>query len=281
MSASLASVPSPPSSHLGGGTHLWGHWQGRESLAMHGHFEGLLEIDGDLWVGPGASVRGELRVAGDVDVEGQVDGWLVAGGRLRLCSGSGLRGRARAAGWWVSAAAVVTASLQQEAAQAAPSRAVVASQGAGISARGVGPSWAWPVPAPGHVQVGADATFCGRMTGAETVHIDGQVCGEVQARLLCQVRAGASLQAAMVQVPRLAVTGRFAGRLSPRTVLDAAQTADIHIDPMPALTAALPAVAAPAAAAPPGTLAALGRLPLSRNRGDDDPATVPFQPPRR
>jgi len=76
-----------------------GRLSGKSDLRIEGIFEGEIDIDGTVSVGPDGAVRAPIQV-GSIEIEGEVHGDVTARGAVALRPGGRLLGdvRARAVG---------------------------------------------------------------------------------------------------------------------------------------------------------------------------------------
>jgi len=72
-----------------------GRLDGKSDLRIEGIFEGEIDVDGELSIGPEGAVRGPVRV-GSIEVEGEVHGDVEARGAVSVRAGGRLVGDVRA-----------------------------------------------------------------------------------------------------------------------------------------------------------------------------------------
>ena len=72
-----------------------GRLDGKSDLRIEGSFEGEIDVEGMVSVGPEGSIRGPTRV-GSLEVEGEVQGDVTASGSVSVRPGGRLLGDVRA-----------------------------------------------------------------------------------------------------------------------------------------------------------------------------------------
>ena len=121
---------------LSAGTRARGELRGRRRVRIEGSFEGTVQIEGVLHIGPAAVVTGELA-ASHIIVEGQVEGSLAAAGPVEFRATANLRGDTRAGRVAVEDGAIVNGQIAMTE-EPAPTRSPEELVG---SSRPGGPGW--------------------------------------------------------------------------------------------------------------------------------------------
>lgn len=101
----------PPATILGPGANLKGTLQGSGHFLVAGRVVGDADIEGALTLAEGGHWQGAIR-ADDVILAGELDGELLARGRVEILGSARVRGRVVGSGISISAGAVVEADLQ-------------------------------------------------------------------------------------------------------------------------------------------------------------------------
>lgn len=101
----------PPATILGPGANLKGALQGSGHFLVAGRVVGDADIEGALTLAEGGHWQGAIR-ADDVILAGELDGELLARGRVEILGSAHVRGRVIGSGISISAGAVVEAELQ-------------------------------------------------------------------------------------------------------------------------------------------------------------------------
>lgn len=101
----------PPATILGAGARLTGTLQGEGHFLIAGQVVGDADIEGGLTLAEGARWEGAIR-ADDVILAGELDGELLARGRVEITSSARIRGRVVGSGISIAEGAVVEADLQ-------------------------------------------------------------------------------------------------------------------------------------------------------------------------
>src|SRR5262245_51655810 len=87
------SAPEEPTV-IGRGAVIHGTIRTRGRIQVDGQLEGTLEVDGQVSVGPGGSIVGEV-IADEVAVGGRIDGKLTARKHLHVTSSGAVKGELR------------------------------------------------------------------------------------------------------------------------------------------------------------------------------------------
>jgi cytoskeletal protein CcmA (bactofilin family) len=106
-----ADAAEGPWTVLSAETRIRGEIRGEQSVRIDGQFDGIVEIEGILHIGPTAVVTGELS-ATHIIVEGKVEGSLTAAGRVEFRATANLQGDARAGRVAVEERAIVNGRIQ-------------------------------------------------------------------------------------------------------------------------------------------------------------------------
>jgi cytoskeletal protein CcmA (bactofilin family) len=101
----------PPATILGAGARLNGSLQGEGHFLIAGQVTGDADIEGGLTLAEGGHWHGVIR-ADDVILAGELDGELLARGRVEITASARVRGRVVGSGISISEGAVVEADLQ-------------------------------------------------------------------------------------------------------------------------------------------------------------------------
>lgn len=101
----------PPATILGAGARLTGTLQGEGHFLIAGQVVGDADIEGGLTLAEGGRWEGAIR-ADDVILAGELDGELLARGRVEITSSARIRGRVVGSGISIAEGAVVEADLQ-------------------------------------------------------------------------------------------------------------------------------------------------------------------------
>ncbi|HRP34614.1 MAG TPA: polymer-forming cytoskeletal protein [Gammaproteobacteria bacterium] len=101
----------PPATILGPGARLNGSLQGEGHFLIAGQVTGDADIEGGLTLAEGGRWQGAIR-ADDVILAGELDGELLARGRVEITASARVRGRVVGNGISISQGAVVEADLQ-------------------------------------------------------------------------------------------------------------------------------------------------------------------------
>jgi cytoskeletal protein CcmA (bactofilin family) len=101
----------PPATILGAGAKLKGSLQGEGHFLIAGQVTGDADIAGGLTLAEGGHWQGTIR-ADDVILAGELDGELLARGRVEITGSARIRGRVVGSGISISVGAVVEADLQ-------------------------------------------------------------------------------------------------------------------------------------------------------------------------
>lgn len=101
----------PPATILGAGARLTGTLQGEGHFLIAGQVVGDADIEGGLTLAEGGRWEGAIR-ADDVILAGELDGALLARGRVEITSSARIRGRVVGSGISIAEGAVVEADLQ-------------------------------------------------------------------------------------------------------------------------------------------------------------------------
>lgn len=101
----------PPATILGAGARLNGSLQGEGHFLIAGQVTGDADIEGSLTLAEGGHWQGTIR-ANDVILAGELEGELLARGRVEITGSARIRGRVVGSGISISEGAVVEADLQ-------------------------------------------------------------------------------------------------------------------------------------------------------------------------
>jgi cytoskeletal protein CcmA (bactofilin family) len=101
----------PPATILGAGVTLTGTLQGSGHFLIAGQVIGDADIEGALTLDEGGRWQGIIRVD-DAILAGELEGELLARGRVEILASARVRGRLVGGGISISAGAVVEAELQ-------------------------------------------------------------------------------------------------------------------------------------------------------------------------
>lgn len=101
----------PPATILGPGASLNGKLEGSGHFLVSGKVVGDADIEGGLTLADGGRWKGIIR-ADDVILAGELEGELLARGRVEITASARIRGRVVGNGISISAGAVVEADLQ-------------------------------------------------------------------------------------------------------------------------------------------------------------------------
>lgn len=101
----------PPATILGPGATLNGKLEGSGHFLVSGQVIGDADIEGGLTLADGGRWKGIIR-ADDVILAGEMEGELLARGRVEITASARVRGRVVGSGISISAGAVVEAELQ-------------------------------------------------------------------------------------------------------------------------------------------------------------------------
>jgi cytoskeletal protein CcmA (bactofilin family) len=101
----------PPATILGSGVTLTGTMEGTGHFLVAGQVIGDADIKGTLTLAEGGRWRGTVRTD-DVILAGELEGELLARGRVEILASARVRGRLVGGGISISAGAVVEADLQ-------------------------------------------------------------------------------------------------------------------------------------------------------------------------
>jgi cytoskeletal protein CcmA (bactofilin family) len=101
----------PPATILGPGASLNGKLEGSGHFLVSGQVVGDADIEGGLTLADGGRWKGIIR-ADDVILAGELEGELLARGRVEITASARIRGRVVGNGISISAGAVVEADLQ-------------------------------------------------------------------------------------------------------------------------------------------------------------------------
>ena len=101
----------PPATIIGPGASLNGAMQGAGHFLVAGRVTGDADIEGALTLAEGGVWKGDIR-ADDVILAGEMEGRLLARGRVEITASARVRGRVVGNGIAISAGAVVEAELQ-------------------------------------------------------------------------------------------------------------------------------------------------------------------------
>lgn len=101
----------PPTTIIGPGTTVNGALQGTGHFLVAGRVVGDADVDGALTLAEGGAWQGVIR-ADDVVLAGELEGQLLARGRVEVTASARVRGRVVGSGISISQGAVVEAELQ-------------------------------------------------------------------------------------------------------------------------------------------------------------------------
>lgn len=101
----------PPTTIIGPGATLNGALQGGGHFLVAGRVVGDADVDGALTLAEGGAWRGVIR-ADDVILAGDLEGQLLARGRVEITASARVQGRVVGSGISISEGAVVEAELQ-------------------------------------------------------------------------------------------------------------------------------------------------------------------------
>jgi cytoskeletal protein CcmA (bactofilin family) len=88
----VAKESTKDTTYLGKNLKITGHIFGEGSLIILGTFEGEFDIKGQLKIGQGASVKGNIK-ATSVSINGHIEGTILASERILLDSTAAMKGR--------------------------------------------------------------------------------------------------------------------------------------------------------------------------------------------
>ena len=98
--------------YLSEGSELEGNLKANGNARIDGKVKGSVIVEGDIEIGPSASIEGEQVKGNNILVQGQVNAQVIANGKLHLTKSARLEGDVRAMALDVEAGAVFVGRSQ-------------------------------------------------------------------------------------------------------------------------------------------------------------------------